>query len=94
VDDAIAIAHRWLTSDWFLTQNQNQAIDILRNIRVYDRWWRDSKWRPRSWRGCSRTRQREIIDREFKKIGFRFVAVDLKGFRSGSLNEGIINKAS
>ena len=35
---------------------------------------------------------REIIDREFKKIGFRFVAVDLKGFRSGSLNEGIIKK--
>jgi pyridinium-3,5-biscarboxylic acid mononucleotide sulfurtransferase len=33
---------------------------------------------------------REVIDREFKKIGFRFVAVDLKGFRSGSLNEGII----
>ncbi len=33
---------------------------------------------------------REIIDREFKKIGFRFVAVDLKGFRSGSLNEGIV----
>ncbi len=37
---------------------------------------------------------REIIDREFKKIGFRFVAVDLKGFRSGSLNEGIINKTT
>jgi uncharacterized protein len=37
---------------------------------------------------------REIIDREFKKIGFRFVAVDLKGFRSGSLNEGIINKTA
>jgi pyridinium-3,5-biscarboxylic acid mononucleotide sulfurtransferase len=35
---------------------------------------------------------REIIDREFKKIGFRFVAVDLKGFRSGSLNEGIVTK--
>jgi uncharacterized protein len=35
---------------------------------------------------------REIIDREFKKIGFRFVAVDLKGFRSGSLNEGIAIK--
>ena len=34
---------------------------------------------------------REIIDREFKKIGFRFVAVDLKGFRSGSLNEGIVS---
>jgi len=26
----------------------------------------------------------------FKKIGFRFVAIDLKGFRSGSLNEGVI----
>lgn len=33
---------------------------------------------------------RETIDREFKKIGFRFVAIDLKGFRSGSLNEGLI----
>ncbi|MFZ1888412.1 MAG: ATP-dependent sacrificial sulfur transferase LarE [Candidatus Binataceae bacterium] len=32
---------------------------------------------------------RELVDREFKKIGFRFVAIDLRGFRSGSLNEGI-----
>lgn len=32
---------------------------------------------------------RETVDREFKKIGFRFVAIDLRGFRSGSLNEGI-----
>jgi len=37
---------------------------------------------------------REIIDREFKKIGFRFVAIDLKGFRSGSLNEGLIANAA
>ena len=36
---------------------------------------------------------RETIDREFKKIGFRFVAIDLKGFRSGSLNEGLIANA-
>ena len=35
---------------------------------------------------------RETIDREFKKIGFRFVAIDLKGFRSGSLNEGLVAK--
>ncbi len=33
---------------------------------------------------------RETVDREFRKIGFRFVAIDLKGFRSGSLNEGVI----
>ena len=33
---------------------------------------------------------RETVDREFKRIGFRFVAIDLKGFRSGSLNEGVI----
>ena len=33
---------------------------------------------------------RETVDCEFKKIGFRFVAIDLKGFRSGSLNEGLI----
>jgi uncharacterized protein len=32
---------------------------------------------------------RENVDRQLKEIGFRFVAVDLKGFRSGSLNEGI-----
>jgi pyridinium-3,5-biscarboxylic acid mononucleotide sulfurtransferase len=36
------------------------------------------------------TQTRETVDREFKKIGFRFVAIDLKGFRSGSLNEGVI----
>jgi pyridinium-3,5-biscarboxylic acid mononucleotide sulfurtransferase len=36
---------------------------------------------------------RETIDREFRKIGFRFVAIDLKGFRSGSLNEGLIATA-
>jgi uncharacterized protein len=33
---------------------------------------------------------REMVECEFKKIGFRFVAIDLKGFRSGSLNEGVI----
>lgn len=33
---------------------------------------------------------RETVEREFKKIGFRFVAIDLKGFRSGSLNEGLV----
>jgi uncharacterized protein len=31
---------------------------------------------------------RERVDRELRKLGFRFVTVDLKGFRSGSLNEG------
>ncbi|HEV2171812.1 MAG TPA: ATP-dependent sacrificial sulfur transferase LarE [Candidatus Binatus sp.] len=36
---------------------------------------------------------RETIDREFRKFGFRFVAIDLKGFRSGSLNEGVANAA-
>lgn len=32
---------------------------------------------------------RDRLDTELKRIGFRFVTVDLKGFRSGSLNEGI-----
>jgi len=32
---------------------------------------------------------REAVEREMKKIGFRFVTVDLKGYRSGSLNEGL-----
>jgi uncharacterized protein len=37
---------------------------------------------------------RETVDWELKKIGFRFVAVDLRGFRSGSLNEGIQTEQS
>jgi uncharacterized protein len=32
---------------------------------------------------------REVVDREMREIGFRFVTLDLRGFRSGSLNEGI-----
>jgi uncharacterized protein len=32
---------------------------------------------------------RVVVDRELKELGFRFVTVDLKGFRSGSLNEGL-----
>jgi uncharacterized protein len=37
---------------------------------------------------------RDEIDKALKKLGFRFVTVDLKGFRSGSLNEGIAASAS
>jgi uncharacterized protein len=37
---------------------------------------------------------RDLVDMELKRIGFRFVTVDLKGFRSGSLNEGIVPAAS
>ena len=37
---------------------------------------------------------RDRVDAELKKIGFRFVTVDLKGFRSGSLNEGIAKPQS
>jgi uncharacterized protein len=32
---------------------------------------------------------REVIVRELKALGFAYVAVDLQGFRSGSLNETI-----
>jgi pyridinium-3,5-biscarboxylic acid mononucleotide sulfurtransferase len=39
-------------------------------------------------------RIRETVHWELKKIGFRFVAVDLRGFRSGSLNEGIQTEQS
>lgn len=27
------------------------------------------------------------VDGEFKKIGFKYVALDLKGYRTGSMNE-------
>ena len=29
----------------------------------------------------------ERISREFKRIGFRFVAIDVDGYRTGALNE-------
>ena len=32
---------------------------------------------------------RARVDSELKRLGFRFVTVDLKGFRTGSLNEGL-----
>ena len=32
----------------------------------------------------------DLIAREFRTIGFRFVTLDLKGYRSGSLNEGVV----
>lgn len=32
---------------------------------------------------------REVVVRELRAIGFRYVALDLQGFRSGSLNEGL-----
>ena len=34
---------------------------------------------------------RDAIVKRFKEIGFRFVSLDLQGFRSGSLNEGLSN---
>ena len=32
---------------------------------------------------------RLMVDNEFKRIGFSYVTLDLKGYRTGSLNEGI-----
>jgi uncharacterized protein len=29
----------------------------------------------------------DVLSREFKRIGFRFVAVDVDGYRTGALNE-------
>jgi pyridinium-3,5-biscarboxylic acid mononucleotide sulfurtransferase len=37
---------------------------------------------------------RARVDSELKRLGFRFVTVDLKGFRSGSLNEGLDTAAT
>ena len=34
--------------------------------------------------------RRQDIEREIKACGYRFVAIDLGGFRSGSLNDGIV----
>jgi uncharacterized protein len=36
----------------------------------------------------------ETLSREFRKLGFRFVTLDLGGFRSGSLNEGVVASGS
>ncbi len=55
---------------------------------------RGSSWSRTRSRECSSRRRARLIDREFKKTGFRFVAIDLKGFRSGSLNEGLVANAS
>ncbi len=36
----------------------------------------------------------ETLSGEFRKLGFRFVTLDLGGFRSGSLNEGVVANQS
>lgn len=36
---------------------------------------------------------RDAIVKKFKELGFRFVSLDLQGFRSGSLNEALPSKA-
>jgi pyridinium-3,5-biscarboxylic acid mononucleotide sulfurtransferase len=36
--------------------------------------------------------EREVVAEYFKSIGFTHVAVDLLGYRSGSLNEGLVQK--
>jgi len=36
---------------------------------------------------------REALVREIKAAGYRFVALDLQGYRMGSLNEGILLKS-
>lgn len=38
--------------------------------------------------------QAETIVQQFRAIGFRFVTLDLAGFRSGSLNEGILHEGA
>ncbi len=35
----------------------------------------------------------DLIAREFRTIGFRFVTLDLKGYRTGSLNEGVVTSS-
>ena len=37
---------------------------------------------------------RDAIVEKFKAVGFHYVSLDLQGFRSGSLNEPLQNKAS
>ncbi len=32
----------------------------------------------------------ELVEQEFRRIGFDSVTLDPKGYRSGSLNEGVI----
>lgn len=38
--------------------------------------------------------KKSIIDDQLKAFGYRFVALDLAGFRSGSLNEGLVKTVS
>ena len=35
---------------------------------------------------------RRQLAREFHRLGFKFVTIDLKGYRTGSLNEGLTLK--
>ena len=36
-------------------------------------------------------RKRKEVLKKFKKLGFDYVTLDLEGYRTGSMNEGMLN---
>ena len=46
--------------------------------------------RATSWRARSNRKSSDAIVRELKAAGYRYVTIDLQGYRMGSLNEGLL----
>src|SRR5262249_47031943 len=58
-------------------------------VRHHDQLARIEIWRDE----MARAREPELgaaIVRELKAIGYRYVSLDLQGYRTGSLNEGVV----
>ena len=51
--------------------------------------WPASSWGRARWAARSEPATRDAIVRELKAIGYRYVTLDLQGYRMGSLNEGV-----
>lgn len=48
---------------------------------------------PRDFEEIVRSPVRELVVGRLKELGFRYVALDLQGYRTGSLNEGVVPPA-
>jgi uncharacterized protein len=76
-----------------------QAEDVLRGLglRQFRVRHHDAIARleldPRDFEEIVRSPVRDLVVGRLKELGFRYVALDLQGYRTGSLNEGIVPSA-
>ena len=84
------------TSPGIAVLNNNSLLtgeEASKNVKLLPRWTNNRFWSqlntnplPNS---TEQVRHHADIEKRIKDLGYRFIAMDMGGFRSGSLNEGL-----